>query len=349
MVRNNLKWIVLTLLILFVGSAILPMMCKNDPSVSSTVATEKPLPDLDIPKFNPDSAYFWTEKIVAFGPRVTSTPTAARVKTFLVDQFKKFGADVIQQNFKDKRYDGKPLDCTNIIARYNPKATRRIVLAAHWDSRHIADHDPDTTKRNSPILGADDSGSALGMLIEIGRQLQQHPLSNVGVDIVLFDAEDLGDPKESKTEAEQAVNEKTWCLGSQYWSRNPHVAGYKAEYGILLDMAGARGARFTKEMLSQKFAFPVVEKVWRVARQKLGYVNFFVEESSGQPMTDDHVPVNEIAKIPMINIINHPTTSFFGEYWHTQHDDMSNIDKETLKAVGQTLLSVLHYEQANAL
>jgi glutaminyl-peptide cyclotransferase len=126
-----------------------------------------------------------------------------------------------------------------------------------------------------------------------------------------------------------------------------HVAGYAPHYGINLDMAGARNARFTKETNSVKFASPVVEKVWRIGRS-LGYTQLFVDEASRNQMIDDHLYVNTIAKIPTIDIINHPTDSFFGNYWHTHNDNMKIIDKETLRGTGQTLLSVLHYENASA-
>ena len=335
--RQYSKWIIWIALLLLGGTYVLSLDMdfqngKNTPAV----ATEQPLPDINIPKFSSDSAYVFTEKIVSFGPRVTGTPNAAKVRAWMVAKLKSYGAEVIEQKFSDKKYDGKPLACTNIIARINPTATKRILLAAHWDSRDVADQD--TVRKNEPILGADDSGSSLGMLIEMARQLQATPLSNIGVDIVFFDAEDLGAPE----------SENGWCIGSKYWSRNPHVPGYRANYGILLDMAGARNARFTLEQVSMRYAAPVMAKVWKVARQKLGYVNYFVNEPSKGPLTDDHVYVNEIARIPMIDIINHPEDTFFGTYWHTHKDDMSIIDKETLKAVGQTLLSVLHYEAANA-
>jgi glutaminyl-peptide cyclotransferase len=339
MIRANLKWILIVLLLLFLGTALLPVISKffdggNTPSVSRPSEIDKPLPALDIPQFNTDSAYSFTEKIVSFGPRVTGTPTAARVRNWITDQFKKYGADIMEQNFKDKTYDGKPLDCTNIIARFNLNAPTRILLSAHWDSRNVADQD--SVRTNEPILGADDSGSAVGTLIEIARQLQAKPLSNMGVDIVLFDAEDLGEKQ----------SENGWCIGSKYWATHLHTPGYRAKYGILMDMIGSKDARFTRELLSVQYAPFVVEKVWRVGRH-LGYKNLFVEEQSNGPLTDDHVYVNSMANIPMIDIINHPANSFFGKYWHTHNDNMTIIDKNTLKAVGQTVLSVLHYEQAD--
>jgi glutaminyl-peptide cyclotransferase len=349
MVRNYSKWLILGLGILFAGTYIMTLIpqCSSDNPSSSVVET-KPLPDLNIPKFNADSAYSFTDKIVAFGPRIVGTEGAMKVQKYLVAQFKKYGADVMEQPFTATTYDGKKHAAFNIIARYNPTATNRIVLSAHWDSRPFADKDLDAADKNKPILGADDSGSAVGMLIEMGRQLQATPIPNLGVDIVLFDAEDYGDPTEAKTVEQQTAQELTWGIGAQYWSKTPHVAGYKALYGINLDMAGAKGARFVKEKISMTYASNVVEKVWRVAREKYGYTQLFSDELSRDGMTDDHVFVNQIAKIPMIDIINHPVDSYFGKYWHTTDDNMSVIDSETLRAVGQTLLGVLHYEANGA-
>ena len=200
-------------------------------------------------------------------------------------------------------------------------------------------------------MGADDSGSAMGTLLEIARQLQMKPLADIGVDFVLFDAEDYGDAKKSDqlTAEQQQAALLTWALGSQYWSKNLHVPGYSPMYGVNLDMVGARGAHFPKEGQSVKFAPGVVDKVWRVGRF-LGYTNYFSEELGGG-ITDDHVYVNVNAHFPMADIVNmsNDNPHLFGEYHHTAHDDMNILDKETMKAVGQTLLSVLHYEQANAL
>ncbi len=339
MIRNNMKWIVGILLAAFVGTALMPLVCKSDTPSSNTISAVKALPELTIPKFNADSAYVFTDKIVSFGPRVTGSAAAMKVKTWVIAQFKKYGADIIEQPFKAKTYDGKTLDATNIIARTNLGATNRIVLSAHWDARPFADED--TVRKQEPILGADDSGSAMGVLIEIVRQLQAAPLSNLGVDIVLFDAEDYGDASGNDRTG------TTWALGSQYWSAHLHVAGYAPQYGINLDMIGARGARFTKEEYSVRFASAAVEKIWRVGRS-LGYTQLFEDVPFGGPVTDDHFFVNTIAKIPMVDIINHPVDRYFGAYHHTHNDNMSLIDKESLKGTGQTVLSLLHYENAGA-
>jgi glutaminyl-peptide cyclotransferase len=353
MIRKNAKWFVYLIIVAFAAPFVM-RACKTEGTGgdTTTATTTNTLPTIDIPQFNPDSAYVFTEKIVGMSPRIVGTEAAKKVKTYLIQQFKKYGADIVEQPFTVKTFDGKSHAATNIIARCNLQATKRILLSAHWDSRPFADskEETDPAHRNKPILGADDSGSSVGMLIEMTRQLQAHPIPNIGVDIVLFDAEDYGDTSKSRvlTEAQADIQNKTWALGSQYWGAHPHVAGYKAVYGVNLDMAGARNARFPKEANSQKYANAIVEKVWRVARFH-GFGAYFVEETSSFPMLDDHLYVNELAKIPTIDIINNPLeTNSFGKYWHTHNDNMSVIDKQTLKAVGQTLLSLLHYENAKA-
>jgi glutaminyl-peptide cyclotransferase len=240
---------------------------------------------------------------------------------------------VIEQPFDAITYKGERLKATNIIAVFNPEAKRRILLGAHWDTRAIADHDPDPDKRNQPIPGADDGGSGVGVLLEIARNLHLLPVE-IGVDIVMFDAEDQG--------ADTGNNPESWCLGAQHWSSNPHVKGYKADFGILLDMVGSKGARFTLEGVSMQFAPDVMNRIWKMA-QSMGYSGYFVSERTG-PITDDHYFVNTIARIPMINIINRPknTETGFGQYWHTHADNMDVIDKNTLRAVGQVVLAVLY-------
>ena len=309
--------------------------CTPDSSSTATAPTKTTAkPAVKIPKFNRDSAYVFTEKQVAFGPRLPNTEGHRKCKEWYVQKFKQFDAEVIEQDFQVKSYENKILNATNIIAQYNPEKTNRVVLAAHWDTRYKAEQDADEKKKKQPILGADDGASGVGMLLEIARQIQANPI-DLGVDIVLFDAEDQGD---------NGGRETTWCLGSQYWSRNFHKPGYKAKFGILLDMAGAKDARFAKDGTSMKHAPKVMNKVWKIAQER-GYGNYFVNETTGA-LIDDHKFVNEIAKIPMIDIINRPTGSStgFGHYWHTHDDDMSVISKSTLRAVGQTVLAVIYRE-----
>lgn len=330
--------------ILFLVAMMLVLASCNDDEKSSsrenkTVATRT----VSVPSFDRDSAYAFVARQVAFGPRTPGSEGHAQAKDWLVSKFESYGMEVIEQDFQATRYDGVTVNGTNIIAQYKPEITKRVLLAAHWDTRHIADSPLSEERQNEPILGADDGGSGTAVLIEIARLLQENPI-DMGVDLILFDAEDLG---ESGSEDPQSTN--TWCLGSQHWARNVHVGSYNPKYGILLDMVGSKGAKFPIEGYSAQFAPQLVNKVWTLA-QNMGYTNYFLDRT-GSAVTDDHYFVTTITGIPMIDIINRSTETEtgFGAYWHTQNDNLDIIDRRTLKAVGQVVTAVIYREHNGTL
>ena len=324
-------------LLLFVF--VLAYGCKTKDS--SEQAAEQAPALVKSPAFSEDSAYKFVQKQVDFGPRVPNTKQHDACAAYLAATLKGYGLDVIEQKFKAKTYDNQTLNSTNIIGSFNPKAQKRILLAAHWDSRPFSDQD--SLVKNKPVLAANDGASGVGILLEVARVLStQNPSPEIGVDIIFFDAEDWGN-------SEVATDEYSgFCLGSQYWAANKHIPNYTAYFGILLDMAGAKGATFFKEGYSVQMAERFVNTVWNTA-SRIGYSNFFINERGGA-ITDDHVAVNKIAKIPMIDIIhtkpNNMSKTFFDQ-WHTNDDTMEHIDPKTLKAVGQTLMQVIYQEAAD--
>ncbi len=309
---------------------------------TETKQKEKQPNAVNTPSFNSDSAYAFVQQQVAFGPRVPGTTAHASCADYLVTKLKSYKGSVFVQTGKVKTYDGKIFDLKNIIAAFNPTATQRIMLTAHWDTRPFSDQDAKQAKKT--FDGANDGGSGVAVLLEIARQLnQQQP--TVGVDIVLWDLEDYGQPDNSTL----PEMKDSYCLGSQYWAKNPPVKGYSPLYCINLDMVGGAGATFTMEGISMSYASSVTQKVWDVANQ-IGYSSYFPYKKTN-PITDDHYYVNILAKIPAIDIIEYDETtpSNFNKHWHTQQDNVQNIDKNTLKAVGQTLLEVLFREGAPVL
>jgi hypothetical protein len=289
------------------------------------------------PDFNSDSAFAYVKTQADMGPRTPGSKAHDKAVAYFEKQFKKYGAEVIIQKGNVTTYDNKPWVLKNIIATYNPKAQDRILLCAHWDSRPFADKDKTPENNTKACPGVNDGASGVGVLMEVARVISSKS-PNVGVDIILFDLEDYGD---------DGGDPDTWCLGSQYWSKNLHTPYYGAKFGILLDMVGAKGATFYKEEISATYASETLNKVWSTAH-KLGYSNYFLNQQMGA-MTDDHKYVNELAQVPCIDIIDYRmnmTTqrgSFF-EHHHTIADDINTIDKATLKAVGQTLLEVIYNE-----
>ncbi len=287
-----------------------------------------------IPEFNADSAYYFVEKQLSFGPRTPGSEAHQNCLNYLESTLKRFTPDVQIQHFKTRLFNGEIIDGKNIIASFQPEKKNRILLCAHWDSRPFADQDDNPSNHDKPLQGANDGASGVGVLVEIARHLSEHQ-SSAGIDIIFFDVEDSG----------TYGNNDSWALGSQYWSKNPHQINYRARFGILLDMVGGFNPIFTKEATSMRYAPGVMNKVWKTAA-KLGYTDYFVStETSG--ILDDHVPINENLNIPTIDIIHYDdmnSTGFF-EHWHTVGDDLSVIDPISLGVVGRTVMTVIFEEK----
>ena len=312
--------------------------CKSDGDTNSSETKEEPKKPVTVPAFQADSAYAHVEKQLSFGPRVPGTEAHKQVQDWMEATLKRYGAKVTMQRFDARYHTGETVNATNVIGAFNPKNAKRIVLAAHYDTRAIADQDPDQSRRKEPIPGADDGASGVGVLLEIARLISEHDL-DVGVDIIFFDVEDQG---ESGTD-----NNLSWCLGAQYWGKNPHKPGYRAQIGILLDMVGAKNAVFPKEDVTGLYPHAaqtqnLYNKVWNLAKA-MGKGRYFSDHVA-RGIVDDHYFVNVYAGIPMIDIIHKPRNAVqgFGPHWHTHNDNLDMIDKGTLGAVGQVVTAVVY-------
>ncbi len=323
----NKKIIILSLLTLFLFQA-----CNNDkkPSEGTTEAVKLVSPDFDA-----DSVFSYTKAQVDFGPRIPSTTAHAKCAQYLEEKFKSFGGQVFVQQAAAQTYDGKKHQLKNIIVALYPEKTQRILISAHWDARPFSDQDPDAKMKNQPFDAANDGASGVAVMLEMARQLQkQQP--NVGVDFILWDIEDYGKAND------ESPNETTWCIGSQYWAKNQPVKGYKPLYAINLDMVGGGNAQFAQDEISRKYAPNIVSKVWSIGNE-IGYGAYFVNVPSGS-LIDDHFWVNQ-AGIPCIDVIHYTDNAGFYMNWHTQLDNLNNIDRNTLKAVGQTMLETIYREK----
>lgn len=332
------KIMIALLIVALIAGAAFNFLPSNKAEVSETEEIEKVQPVG--PDFNADSAYIYLQEQCDFGPRTMNSTAHDKCEKWIIQKFEQYGCKVTTQKATLNGYDGTPLRSTNIIASYNPEATTRIMFCAHWDCRPWADNDPDSTNWHKPIIAANDAASGVGVMIELARILKGSGLE-LGVDFICFDAEDYGTPQ--WFEGEDPGD--TWALGAQYFANNL-PEGYAPQYGILLDMVGGVGAKFYREGMSMQYAPAIVKKVWNAARQ-VGYGSYFPKDDGGM-ITDDHIPVNQTANIPCIDVIPYYpdcAQSSFGPTWHTIADNMDNIDKNTLKAVGQTMVQVLFTEK----
>ncbi|MCR5821882.1 MAG: M28 family peptidase [Bacteroidales bacterium] len=291
-----------------------------------------------VPAFNADSAYAYAAAQMAFGPRIPGSAAARKCAAYIAERMGGWCDTVVLQSFATTLWDGSEARGVNIIGSLNPSAPKRILLAAHWDSRLWADHDPNEARRHDPVPGANDGASGSAMLMELARVMAtQKP--QVGVDFVFFDLEDQGQP-----EWVDSYQDNTWCKGSQYWAQTPHIPYYTAVYGILFDMVGTSQPRYTKEEISRHYAPGLTDKVWNVAAA-LGYSDVFQNKST-DPILDDHLYVNQIAGIPTIDIVqNSPECSFF-THWHTVSDDLSTINPQTLAMVARVVMTTIYADYA---
>lgn len=256
--------------------------------------------------------------------RIPGTPAHKKTGDWLVETLRRYGAHIHEQV---GTYKGTPI--RNIIASFGPSGGKRILLSAHWDSRPYADQDDKTPQ--APVPGANDGASGVAILLEVARLVGQTPLP-YPVDIILWDAEDLG---------REGV-EDSYCLGSQYWLSHPEpYLPQQYAWGIHLDMVGGRHATFLQEGHSRRYAPALTETIWQIARM-LGYGRFF-PALVGDPIIDDPYYLSARGGIPMVNIIQRdPMGKGFFPEWHTTRDDLSVIDRATLQAVGETLIAVLY-------
>ncbi len=277
-----------------------------------------------IPVFDEENAYKYLKKQCEFGPRDPGSSGHQHCKDYLIQTLQRYADQVSPQVFMFSF--GNPVQtvsATNIIAAFQPGKSERVLLCAHWDTRPWADRDPNPENFIKPVLGANDGASGVAVLLEMARLLQmQKP--NIGVDIVLFDAEDAGD----------YGDDRSWAKGSEAFARK-FRSKYFPRFGILLDMIGDADLSVYKEQFSVKYAAPVVNKVWNKAAE-MGTTEFV--PAIKYSVFDDHFPLLE-AGIPCIDLID-----FDYPYWHTIEDSPDKCSASSLGKVGQLLTNII-YEQ----
>lgn len=274
-----------------------------------------------VPGFDPDRAFSFLEKQCAFGPRNPGSEGHKQCRKYLVDQLRADAGGVVEQPFlfTDPR-TSRTHTLTNIIASFGQQK-ERILLCAHWDTRPVADHDPDPANRDKPITGANDGASGVAVLLAIAEILKINP-PDKGVDIILFDGEDSGIDRQ----------EESWCQGSRFFARNKQP-GYRPEYGLLLDMIGERDLMIPVEQNSQTYAPSLVDRVWSKAGS-LGLEAF--SRSRGFAITDDHLELIRVG-IPTVDIIDYDYP-----YWHTVEDTPDKCSPQSLGIVGTLVLNMIY-------
>lgn len=273
-------------------------------------------------EFDGTKAMDYVRAQLAFGARVPGTAAHRQAGEWLVREFGVRADTLIQQTWTHITADGKRLPMRNVLARFNPAATRRVLYVAHWDSRPISDKATDVSRRALPVPGANDGASGVAILLALADVLQSTP-SPIGVDILLVDGEDWGD-FDTNTDV---------LIGSRHFAANLPDPDYNPEFGIVWDMVGKPNAQFLYEPYSVRAAPDVVQRVWRTAAD-IGHGAYFPARESFAIM-DDHVPLIEVG-LRVIDVIDLDFA-----FHHTPEDTEDKVSPQTLQVVGDVALAVI--------
>ena len=275
------------------------------------------------PSFDGERAFEYLVKQCDFGPRNPGSAGHQQCKSYLMEVLKQHADQVTVQTFMFSF--GKPAQTAigyNIIARFSPETKNRAMLCAHWDTRPWADEDPDVSNHNKPVLGANDGASGVAVLLHMAELIAQVP-PPIGIDIVLFDAEDAGRHNDTRS----------WAQGSSAFASQ--LTADLPVYAILLDMIGDADLEIYQDAYSSQFAPQLMNRIWSKAAE-LGFHEFI--PSVGYIVYDDHVPLLE-AGIPSVDLID-----FDYPYWHTIQDTPDKCSPESLEKVGRVVIEIIYSE-----
>ncbi|MGC8594910.1 MAG: M28 family peptidase [Candidatus Kryptoniota bacterium] len=314
------------IILLFV-LAIMFNSCSKHSETSKTRTMK--YPDIPVPSFSGSNAFQYLVAQTNFGPRNPNSIGHTQCLAYLQEELARYADSVQLQSFDVTGYNGLILHLTNVIAHFNSKSQRRVLLSAHWDTRPRADHEKGGPV-DKPILGANDGASGVAVLLEIARNLKSNP-PPVGVDIILWDGEDYG--------REGDLN--NYFLGSRYWAATKPYS-YQPLFAVNLDMVGDKQLTLPKEGFSVKYAPDIVNLVWNTAGE-LGISQFI--DRVGDDVYDDHLELDNVG-IKAIDIIDFAYPDATNRYWHTLEDTPDKCSPESLAAVGRVLLQVIYRKVA---
>lgn len=277
--------------------------------------------------FDGEAAYRYAGTQVSFGPRIPGSPGWQKAGDWIVAQMRTRADTVIEQRWTHTLASGDSIPMRNILARFRPAATDRVLYLTHWDTRPIADSDPNPANRTRPILGANDGASGVGLFVALGDLLKKTP-PNVGVDLLFVDGEDYGSFGPPEVDV---------LIGSTYFASHLPSPGYQPMFGVLFDMIGDKDLDIYQEQNSIARAPEVVSRVWEAAAN-LGYSRSFIPEAK-YAVTDDHIPLLQ-AGLRVIDVIDLDYGSG-NSYHHTLADTMDKISARSLGIVGDVAASLV--------
>lgn len=265
-------------------------------------------------------AFGYLQQVCAIGPRISGTEGMATQQELLSQHFTALKAQVFFQEWDTPHpLTGRPVRLKNLIVSWHPETTERVLLCCHYDTRPKPDEELLPRYRESPFIGANDGGSGVALLMELGHFMPGLPVKQ-GVDFVFFDAEELIFQKPGK-----------FFLGSEHFATQYRDAPppYRYRCGVLLDMVGDKDLKIWQEVNSTRLAGFVTDSVWASA-QAMGVKEFVPKRK--HTVNDDHIPLNQIAGIPTCDVID-----FDYPHWHKRNDLPAACSGESLAKVATVM------------
>ncbi len=285
-------------------------------------AREAPPPP---PKFDGKAAFEYLKSQVAFGPRIPGAPAHARMAQWLDSVLRTRSDTLAVQAWTHVTATGDSLPLRNFIARFNPKATSRVLFLAHWDTRPISDG-PGSKNPKAPVPGANDGASGVAVLLGVADVLKRHP-PTIGVDLLFDDGEDYGDFNQHPNDV---------LIGARYYAAH-QMPGPQPKYAVLFDLVADKDLQIYQEGNSLTGAPEIVNLVWAVAR-KAGHQDAFIDAPK-HTLTDDHVELQKVG-IKAIDVVDFDYPS-----WHTPDDTIDKVSAASLQIVGDVAVALVEQEK----
>lgn len=277
-------------------------------------------PDARPVPFDGKRAMEYLEAICAIGPRMSGTRGMKRQQEVLDKHFRDLGLKVELQSFTVKQVSQRePVNMANMIVSIHPERKRRVILCAHYDTRPIADQEPDPRKWREPFLSANDGGSGVAFLMEMAHHLPSIK-TPVGIDLVLFDGEEYIFER----------NQDEYFFGSKHFAQEWRKRKDRPDYvaAVLFDMIGGKDPKFPVEGHSWLKARELCLDIWNIAKElRCGAF----QEKLGERVLDDHISLQNVG-INAIDIID-----FDYPHWHKLSDTPANCSPEGMIQCGRVI------------
>jgi len=252
------------------------------------------------------------EKIVSYGPHPPGSEAQKEVGSYIAEQLQSHGLEVHTHTFHPVTPLGRR-EMTNIWGVVEGKEDSIIILASHYDSKYFEDF---------AFVGANDSGSSSGLLLELARMLKQDNPTDYSLWFVFFDGE----------EAFFDWTSADSIYGSREFVRMLKGRGQLGKISalILLDMVGEKDLVLRKEINSMHWMNQII---WDQGGE-MGYGDIF-QSRGNTGAQDDHLPFAQEG-IPVVDIIDLDYA-----YWHKKEDTLDKLSPDNLRIVGDVVLASL--------